>query len=62
MTFASRGRALMWVLATVSTATFTLTMEAYGFTVCFLPYVIISTVMLAVLILIYPQQAIEVLE
>ncbi|WKY13303.1 hypothetical protein Q1695_004261 [Nippostrongylus brasiliensis] len=62
MTFASRGRALMWVLATVSTATFTLTMEAYGFTVCFLPYVVISTVMLAVLILIYPQQAIEVLE
>ncbi|KAK6015166.1 hypothetical protein OSTOST_19412 [Ostertagia ostertagi] len=50
MTFASRGRALMWVLATVSTATFTYAMEVYGFTICFVPYVLISAMFLAVLI------------
>ncbi|EYC23260.1 hypothetical protein Y032_0015g2558 [Ancylostoma ceylanicum] len=56
MTFASRGRALMWVLATISTGTFTWTMEKYGFTACFAPYVAISAVLLFVLIVIYPQK------
>ncbi|KAK6040547.1 hypothetical protein COOONC_21948 [Cooperia oncophora] len=55
MMYASRGRALMWVLATISTATFTWTMEVYGFTICFLPYVMISAMFLAVLIYVYPE-------
>ncbi|KAK5982028.1 hypothetical protein GCK32_012234 [Trichostrongylus colubriformis] len=59
MTFSSRGRALMWVLATASTATFTWTMEEYGFTLCFVPYVVISAMFLAVLIRIYPQNGKE---
>ncbi|ETN78203.1 hypothetical protein NECAME_10486 [Necator americanus] len=59
MTFASRGRALMWVLATISTGTFTWTMEKYGFSACFAPYVIISAVLMVVLIIIYPRKVQE---
>ncbi|KHJ92180.1 hypothetical protein OESDEN_07938 [Oesophagostomum dentatum] len=56
MVFASKGRALMWVLATVSTGTFTWTLEKYGFTLCFAPYVVVSAVLLFVLIVIYPEK------
>ncbi|CAJ0589545.1 unnamed protein product [Cylicocyclus nassatus] len=56
MLYASRGRALMWVLATLSTASFAYTMEKYGFAVCFAPYVAISAVLLFILIKIYPEK------
>ncbi|XGW04618.1 hypothetical protein V3C99_015646 [Haemonchus contortus] len=55
MTYASRGRTLMWILATISTATFMWTTEVYGFTICFAPYVVISAMFLAVLIHVYPE-------
>ncbi|VDM56464.1 unnamed protein product [Angiostrongylus costaricensis] len=61
MTFASRGRCVMWILATISTATFSWTMENYGFLICFVPYVVVSTALLLLLIWIYPKTELEII-
>ncbi|EGT55522.1 hypothetical protein CAEBREN_05030 [Caenorhabditis brenneri] len=53
---ASKSRCVMWFLASVSTLTFSKTLDSYGFTIAFLPYFLVSVASFFVMLFIFPSK------
>uniref|UniRef100_A0A1I7XPQ0 PPM-type phosphatase domain-containing protein n=1 Tax=Heterorhabditis bacteriophora TaxID=37862 RepID=A0A1I7XPQ0_HETBA len=54
MVFTSRGRAVMWILAAVSTTSFVPMLKTYGLAITFMPYITLSLMLLLLIVKIYP--------